>query len=308
MKRYKPQKPVLQTDEDRQEWIRLLRNEEKMSETLSQLGGDYGSASQARDGEGDLVMEISDGDADNPRSRDLFLFQFSPVLPLLIDNKSQKEIKPEPTNNNQASTSIQREHTTPSLPQPRTKKATRRKSKAKSKPPASKSTISTQKPSETLNARNEALLPITAPLETYTPLSSPLPPGYFGLLRLHGSNRVTATWGNLIFDISRGADENMAQEIVVCDWSKVLVKREEWEMDTDPAPEANRFTSGSKDFVDEGVVRGDEVPTKVEQRREWREEIGCGSKIWAMGDVGGGKNGDGATFVAVPSWGEMFGV
>lgn len=308
VKRYRPQKPVLQTDEDRQEWQRLLRNEEKMGETLSQLGGDFQSASQAQDPDGDLDMEASDEDADNPRSRNLFLFQFSPVLPLLLDIKSQKEIKPEPTNNDQASTSIQREHATPSLPQPPTKNATRKKTKPKSKPSAPKSTISTQTTSETPTALNEAPPPITAPLETYTPLSQPLPPGSFGLLRLHGSNRVTATWGNLTFDISRGADENMAQEIVVCDWSKVIVKREEWEMDTDPEPEAYGSTSGSKGFMEGGVVRGDEVPAKVEQRREWREEISCGSKVWAMGDVGGGKNGDGATFVAVPSWGAMFGV
>ena len=309
VKRHRFQKPVLQTDEDHQEWRRMVRDREKMSETLSQLGGELGSASKTQYPEGDLDMEAPDEEADNQRSRDLFLFQFSPVLPLLIDANTQEQIKVEPTNNDPSSTSTQREHATSTLPKPSAPKPTRRrKSNPKSKPSTSKPAMPTQPTNETLTAPTEAPPAVTAPPQTYTSLSPPLPAGHFGLLRLYSSQRITANWGSLIFEISRGADENMAQEIVVFDWSRVVVKKEEWEMDTDPGAGVNGFLDGNTGFVEGEVVRGDEVSVKEEQRREWREEVNCGSTVWAMGDVGRGRNGPGVSFVAIPSWGEMYGV
>ncbi|KAL8824256.1 MAG: hypothetical protein Q9191_005183 [Dirinaria sp. TL-2023a] len=306
-KQHRPPKPVHQTEEDRQEWRRLQRDGEITSKTLSQLGGQLGSALIPQDSGSDLDMEALDEEAESQRSRDLFLFQFSPVLPLLIDADSQAQIKAEPSNNDPSSTSTQPEHATSSPRKPAGPKPTRRrKVDPKAKSSTSKPAISTQPTVETLTPPAEAPEAITEPLPTYTSFSPRLPPGHFGLLRLHDSHRVTADWGNLRFEISRGADENMAQEIVVCDWSKVVVKKEEWEMDTDPWPEMTEFIGGGNGLGAETVC-GDEVTVKEEQRREWREEVNCGSTVWAMGDVGGGTNGTGASFVAVPSWGEMFG-
>lgn len=285
---WRPLKPVLQTTEDHQEWDRGQRDKYKIGDTLSEIAGGLDLSPQAADNQEDVDM-------DAPREKkafgELFLFQFPPALPMLVD-PAKASIKAEPTTEQtHPVTSTQPEPVPIDIPHPSSSKPSTNKGPAahKTKPPpsSSKAKSTPTKPAPNEKSTIEPLLP-PAP-QTYTPLSPAPPPGLFGALRLHASSRTTANWGSLRFEISRGAEENIAQEFVVCDWSSAVVKREEWETD-----------GGG------GRVRGEEVTVKEEERGEWKEEVRLGGEVFAMGEVGGGR--EGAAFVGVPCWGEMFGV
>lgn len=282
-KTYRPPKSVLQTAEDHQEWGRGERDRHKISDTLTEIAGGLAPAPQAADNQEDVNMDAPT--AKKP-SGELFLFQFPPALPMLIDPTTEK-IKAEPPTEPPRPTPNQ--PVPIGIPQP--KPPTPAANKPKPPPPSSKS-----KPAPTTEP------PPPPPPQTYTPLSPAPPPGHFGALRLHTTSRTTAAWGSLRFEISRGAEENIAQEFVVCDWSSAVVKREEWESGGGGGGTNGGGIEGSKG----GRVRGEEMTVKEEERGEWKEEVRVGGEVWAMGEVGGGR--EGAAFVGVPCWGEMFGV
>lgn len=286
-KTWRPLKPVLQTTEDHQEWDRGQRDNHKIGDTLSEIAGGLDPAPQAADNQEDVDM---DAPVEKKASGELFLFQFPPALPMLVD-PAKASIKAEPTTEQtHPATSTQTEPVPIDIPHPSSSKPSTTKGPPahKTKPPPSfKATSTSTKSAPNEKPTTEPPLP-PAP-QTYTPLSPAPPPGLFGALSLHATSRTTANWGSLRFEISRGAEENIAQEFVVCDWSSAVVKREEWETD-----------GGG------GKVRGDEVTVKEEERGEWKEEVKLGGEVFAMGEVGGGR--EGAAFVGVPCWGEMFGV
>lgn len=275
-------KPVLQTDEDHQEWARHTEDLQILSKTLRSLGGKIEPTTKTADDEGNVEME--DANDDEHTNLELYVFQFPPALPMLVDQKTKK-IKAEP-----------REQELGSTPIPTPIAAS---SKSKPEPAASKAKTLTKKSPKAPNLTELLAGPTEAdtaslppPTQTYTPVSALPPPGLFGQLRLHASKRTTANWGSLLFEIGRGSEENMAQEVVCCDWSKVVVKKEEWE------------GNGA-----EGVGaanRGDARTVKEEEREQWGEEIHCGEKVWGMDEVG--RPGARAAFVGVPDFGGMFGV
>ncbi len=287
---YRPLKPVLQTTEDHQEWDRGQRDNYKIGDTLIEIAGGLDPPPEAADNQPDVDM---DGPAEKKAFGELFLFQFPPALPMLVDPAKEK-IKAEPaTEQTHPTNSTQTESVPIDIPQPSSSKAPTKKGAAAHKPKApassSKAKSTPTKPGTNAKPTTE---PSPPPLpQTYTPLSPAPPPGLFGALSLHATSRATANWGSLRFEISRGAEENIAQEFVVCDWSSAVVKREEWE------------TVGG---IVEGKVRGEGVTVKEEERGEWKEEVRVGGEVFAMGEVGGGR--EEAAFVGVPCWGEMFGV
>jgi len=300
---YRPPKPVLQTAEDHQEWGRGERDKDKIAETLLDIIGDLEPAPKAADNQEDVDMDAT---TEKKASGELYLFQFPPALPMLVDPAKEK-IKAEPTTEQQT-------HPTPStqsdpipidIPQPSSSKTPKKRGTAANKPnppPSSSKAKSTSTKPGTNPKSTTAPISLPLPLfpQAYTPLSPASPPGLFGALSLHTTSRTTASWGSLHFEISRGSEENIAQEFLVCDWSSAVVKREEWETG------GGGINGGGIEGNKAGKVRGDEVTVKEEERAEWRDEVKLGGQVYAMGEVGGGR--EGAAFVGVPCWGEMFGV
>lgn len=262
----RPRKPVLQTDEDHDEWARYDDDGLWMRSILSTAGGTIksDSSTKALDDDGDIDMgSLSIGASE--RADEIYLFQFPPALPMLTDARIKKE---------EESTAIPPPVQAPpptAIPTP---------GNPSKKPPAKPKSKDPPKDPDP-----PAHPPPPPQPQTYTPISPPLPPGHMGTLRLHRSNRVTANWGTLEFEIGRSSERQMGQEIVACGWSKTVVKKEAFE------------------GVDGTRIKGEDAEwgTKVEGRGDWREEIQCGEKVWSLGNVHGG-------WVGVPDLSGMFGV
>lgn len=293
----RPRKPIIQTDEDYEEWERFREDQEWMQEILTVAGGVVKSEPdiKALDDDGDINMDTLNI-GPSSRNGELYLFQFPPSLPLLIDARAKKEeaIKTEKKEESTALPPLTEASLPPPPPtaiptpssssaKPAPKPKPKPKSKSKAKPTAATNETITE----------ESLPPLPPPPpprpQTYTPLSAPLPAGHIGTLRLHRSNRVTANWGTLQFEIGRSSERQLAQEIVACGWSKTVVKKEAFE-----AGDGMRI----KGEYDDDDGQGHAVER---ERGDWRDEVRCGEKVWCLGNVCGG-------LVGTPDLGEMFGV
>ena len=292
---HQPPKPSSGTEEDNAEYKRLVQDHKILTETLTQVNDRIsGPNAQTVDRDGNVRMDVSD---ENLEKEELYLFQFPPSLPMLVDPNKQK-FKAEPTaDQTQPASAGQLEHDPPNA-QPSKSKSSGQKaransssSKAQTDNPRSKKKVTPGRPNATSKATttpsgpteiSESTLPFHPKI--YTPISDLPPAGLIGTLRLHDSKRITANWGPLFFEIERGAEENIAQEAVVCDWTKTMVK--------------------SEDFGGGGGL-GIEGAIKEEEAGKWKEETKYGGRAYGMGEIGG--NGGRAAFVAVPAW-DMFGV
>ncbi|CAF9938319.1 MAG: hypothetical protein HETSPECPRED_001033 [Heterodermia speciosa] len=304
-RKHRPPKPILQTDEDHQEWARYKEDMTWMQDTLLQAGGTITSQFGMKDlDQDDMDMDIVTI-GPNSKANHIFLFQFPPGLPILVDAlaKEQEGIKTEKKNDgHQLSAQPTSSSTATEVPVPTeippptnpNKKPPAATKQAKSKTSAAKEKGKDKdKEKDKEKDDNENLAsssPQPPPPQIYTPLSPPPPPGHFGTLRLHRSKRVTANWGTLQFDIGRSSERLVSQEIVVCDWNKTVVKKEGFEG-------LNVVGSSSGDKI-KGEER--EGGVKAEERGEWREEVRCGERVWAVGGVKAG-------WVGVPDLGAMFG-
>lgn len=296
-RKHRPPKPVLQTDEDHQEWARFEDDLSWMHGTLLEAGGTVKSYTGTKVTEHDDDMDLDIGSIGyNAHAGSIFLFQFPPVLPMLVEARSKKQGGTKTETKKEGTTSRPVQAPTPSIEVPAPtqipipsdpSKMPPPSKPAKSKPPLKDAKTSSSAPS----------VPVPPPLpQTFTPISPDPPPGQFGTLRLHRSKRVTANWGTLQFDVGRSSERHVAQELVVCDWNKTVVKKEGFDSVGAGAVGGSGGGSG-------GNIKGEdgEGGIKAEERGEWREEVQCGEKVWALGGVQGG-------WVGVPDLGEMFGV
>ncbi|KAI9810574.1 MAG: hypothetical protein M1832_001235 [Thelocarpon impressellum] len=191
----KDTQPVLQTEEDRQEWKRHERDVKLLSDELGHMLSGR-APSTVVDGEGDTSM-VRDGQArskhvltdqeDASRPADykygrLYLFQFPPILPSLY-----KPIKDEA----KAETA---EVEVGAIPNPT---ASTRSAPA---PP--------EKPSKQQQTPNP---------QAITAKDAPLPSGRVGKLRVHASGRVMLSWGGASLQLSRGMDTGFLQDVVLAD-------------------------------------------------------------------------------------------
>ena len=88
-RKHRPPKPVLQTDEDHQEWARYEEDTHWMQDTLLNAGGTITSrfGTKALD-QDDMDMDIG-AIGPNSKAGQMFLFQFPPGLPMLIDTRTK---------------------------------------------------------------------------------------------------------------------------------------------------------------------------------------------------------------------------
>ena len=191
-------KPVLQTEEDHQEWARYERDLQLLGAELSSVAVDpvRPPTTSVADEDGDVRLD-NDIEATKDRKEDLvYLFQLPPIVPALLTaaekdtltkTKEDKEVQENASENAQNS-----------------KSAANNKAK----------TISDNRPENALT-------------NAFTALNLACPVGKVGTLRLHETGRVMATWGGASMELGRGGEGGLLQEVVMTDFDRTMVKVED---------------------------------------------------------------------------------
>jgi len=195
--KFKDTKPVLQTEEDRQEWARHQEDIRLLDHELRLMATRPTSLSLQKT---DASRNPATEDADTPKPTEqkegrVYLIQLPPIVPALIDSDpnpnsdtASETIKPDPDR--------RLPHPPPAPAPPPTQKPP---------PPPPSTTTTTKKPP----------IPHPAP---HRPSSSS--PGHLGTLRLKRSGRVLLSWGAASLELARGSETAFLQDVVVADAKK----------------------------------------------------------------------------------------
>lgn len=208
----KDTKPVLQTEEDRQEWarheedIRLLDEELRLMDT-----GPTPMPPPTKDAEGDTSMEdgVSTKTAEQKEGR-IYLIQLPPLVPKLVDqikNESSplpEELPPPP----------------PPPPPPRPPVAAHKPKTPAPPPPAAKPPTTTKIPPQP-TIKPDPDTPKKQTITTaLTAIHLSLQTGRVGTLKLKQSGRVVLAWGGASLELGRGADSEFLQDVVLANSRK----------------------------------------------------------------------------------------
>ncbi|KAL8671903.1 MAG: hypothetical protein Q9168_003614 [Polycauliona sp. 1 TL-2023] len=268
-------KPVLQTEEDHQEWQRYKRDILLLEDHLRMPSHDGQPRDPDPDADGDIKIRDADAATASDRKHNTsFLFQLPPTLPDVMDphilrkgkiKRRPVEVVAEVEAHDASSTTTETPKTKPG-------------SDTKSKPSAS-SSLADSKP-VTVDS-SATILPASSPASKIRSThalppqpTNPLPLGRLGNIKLDSTGFPSANWtSNFRLDLGRASDYGALQELV-------LLKSEI--IDLPPKKEAK------------GVVKQEEGAIK-------EEGLGVSEKkAWAVGQMGGG-------FVMGPDWDWMFG-
>ncbi|KAI4167090.1 MAG: hypothetical protein LQ343_007494 [Gyalolechia ehrenbergii] len=271
-------RPVLQTDEDHEEWARLksdvarIRGELLMPESDSHQADTKTNAKRDANAEEIKAKEVTK----DKKEGLVYLFQLPPTMPDIEDprtrrirRQSQTQKRDSEDRQEPSTTAIAVEqpnstrNTKPAKPTPSTdpKKATTPSNdpKIKTEPADAESKTPTSE-----NAHSRHAIPPTPFLIS--------PHGTLGHIRLDAEGFPSATWStDFRLDVGKASDYGALQEVVLMKSEKV------------------------------------ELAVKERGRRRVKREEGakedgtkCGEEAWAVGQMGGG-------FVMMPDWGFMFG-
>ncbi|KAL8767001.1 MAG: hypothetical protein Q9209_006355 [Squamulea sp. 1 TL-2023] len=262
-------KPVLQTEEDHEEWQRY-KKDVVLIEAHLRMPID----THSKDANGDADGDAKSPNTDEAKSRDnkhntVYLFQLPPILPDIEDPRKGK-VKKKPI-----VTVSDTEH-------PDTSSTMIDTVENKAKPdnrakPMTSSSVTVSKPVKSEASTTTLPSPSTFKIQSMHALppqpTSPLPPGCLGTIKLDSTGFPSATWtSSFRLDLGRASDYGALQEVV-------LLKSEVIEL-----PPKKVGKGGVKEELVE-------------------REVGLGvsgKKAWAVGQMGGG-------FVLGPDWGWMFG-
>lgn len=184
-------KPVLQTEEDRQEWARY-------EEDLRILGEELGSTkaeaapTQTLNADGDLGGSQPSKDVKDKREGLVYLFQLPPVMPKVL-TLAEKDILLKPKQED--------------------------KKPGDSKLPASDVKPKLE-PEESAHGDTKSAI-------TFMAQDPNRPLGRVGKLRVHDSGRVMATWGGAYLEVGRGGEGGLLQEVMMTNYERTSVKVEE---------------------------------------------------------------------------------
>ncbi|KAL9593867.1 MAG: hypothetical protein Q9219_007349 [cf. Caloplaca sp. 3 TL-2023] len=284
-------KPVLQTEEDHQEWERfksdvaLIRDELRMlkvddnhhqpSDTKTDTGGDEDEANVKE------TKHREDGIKDKKEGV-LYLFQLPPIMPDVEDPRAAARTTRRKSQTEKPDGGEEEEEEQPGSPPT----ATTKEQPPPPPPPQSPKTTATPlpkpikpsplpppDPSPSSSNQNQTIYA----LPPLTPDPTTFPHGTLGHLRLDAEGFPSATWSNdFRLDVGRASDYGALQEAVLLR-TEVVVREKK-----------------------RGRGLGGKVGGGGEGKTEKEEGTGCGGEVWAVGQVGGG-------FVMVPDWGWMFG-
>ncbi|KAL8778364.1 MAG: hypothetical protein Q9213_007452 [Squamulea squamosa] len=268
-KALRKRKPVLQTEEDHEEWQRY-KNDVVLIEEHLRMPINTQSKDAEIDVDGDTILP----DADKAKSKDskhntVYLFQLPPILPDIEDPRKGK-VRRKPI----VTLSDAEDHDTSSTAIDTSNIKPKPDNKAK---PTTPSSSTVPKPVKTVASTTTLPSPSASKVHSLHALppqpTNPLPPGCLGTIKLDSTGFPSATWtSSFRLDLGRASDYGALQEVV-------LLKSEVIEL-----PPKKVGKGGVKEEV-----------------MEREEGLGVsGKKAWAVGQMGGG-------FVLGPDWGWMFG-
>ncbi|KAI9852219.1 MAG: hypothetical protein M1838_001456 [Thelocarpon superellum] len=253
---FKESKPVLQTEEDRQEWARRELDVKLLSEELGQLYTD--PVASGRDGAGDIPMEGPTTANGGRGYCSLYLFQFPPILPALYDPVKKEDggadadADADMEADGYAGPSTSEAHTLPRT-SARVSGASTSSTSASARiinHPAHRSVLATStEPRPQIKAdpdhhkKGVAAAAAAAAATShsgsgltpraFTAKDATLPRGKAGKLTIHASGRVLLSWGGSnTLQLTRAIDTEFLQDVVVSDLKGVL--------DPDAPPGAGR--------------------------------------------------------------------
>ena len=206
--KFKDTKPILQTEEDRQEWarheedVRFLDQELRLMDT----GPTALPLSTTTDEEGKSSQEERALKTNNEQKEGrIYLVQLPPIVPALTDAIIKAESSPVPND-------VPLPAQTPIIPP---------------NPSRQPSTPATA-PKKTPIKRDPS--PPPQP-QLHTPSLTPTP-GLLGTLKLKQSGRVLLSWGDASLELVRGADTEFLQDVVLANARKVVSVDDELGMGT----------------------------------------------------------------------------
>lgn len=220
-------RPIMQTEEDRQEWARY-------EEDLRLLGEELGFVKPGGPQTHPVGLggDVKPGDgADNSKGKReglVYLFQLPPIMPKILTAAEKEILNMESTQTGKAE-----EDEPPDMSKPIDAK--------QSQPSDSKQKLPKSEPEETL-------VPDTRNANMFMANDPALPVGRVGTLRVHHTGRVTATWGGASLELGRGVGSGLLQEVVMTEYSKNSVKL--------GAEGKDKDKDGGKEMLDEGISLG----------------------------------------------------
>lgn len=185
-------KPVLQTEEDHQEWARYENDLQLLKAELGPASVDPVNAPITSTVDEDGVITLAGGNEDiKDKKEDLvYLFQFPPIIPglsTLAEKEAQAKAEEEPLEN----------------------------------PPNAKSDAN-------IKAKNASDTPENNPLvSSFSAINFNCPTGKIGTMSVYDTGRVKVDWGGTSMELGRGGAGGSLQEVVMTDWKKTVVKVED---------------------------------------------------------------------------------
>ncbi|KAI9698654.1 MAG: hypothetical protein M1836_003764 [Candelina mexicana] len=188
------EKPILQTEEDRQEWARYQQDIQLLVDELGLMPTAASTAPVTTnlDPEGDMTMNDTTAPTQEVKDDRLFLFQFPPIIPGLVDTMLKEE--PSETNDQSA-------------------KAESASAAASGHDSGAGTLAKGSKSASNLKADQKSNLkpvPLTADM-------SYVPKGLAGKLTVHESGRTIISWGGSSLELGRAADSEFLQDVVLVD-------------------------------------------------------------------------------------------
>ena len=203
---FRGKKPVLQTEEDRQEWDRFENDVKALTEELGSMGSGLVPVPAAKDAEGDLQMKDVEVEKKDRRLDMVYLFQFPPVIPKLVDaNNETTEVEPanKPTTENApivAPKALPRGSTSAGL-----SKTTDPVIKAEERDPV----VLSAKASNAFKGKSRFDVE-----------------GRIGRLTIYESGTVIISWGGMDHELRKGAEAELLQEVLLLNHRLSAIKQE----------------------------------------------------------------------------------
>ncbi|MCJ1376991.1 hypothetical protein MMC17_000081 [Xylographa soralifera] len=202
---FRTTKPVLQTEEDRQEWERYEDNITALSEELGDLDAVSAPAPAPSNLDEDVSMDM-DGEEKKDRRRGLvYLFQLPPIVPYLVDAKNSAEV--DEMLRQEGASVVLSNATQKSAPT------------VKKIEPGIKIEDGSHKQADGRVAN--ALM--AEDIDDFV--------GSVGKLTMYDSGYIGISWGGIEHELNRGSEGELLQELVISDVSRI--KREPGSMDED---------------------------------------------------------------------------
>ena len=202
---FRTTKPVLQTEEDRQEWERYEDNITALGEELGDSDTVTATALEPTNLDEDVNMNMNGEEKKDRRRGLVYLFQLPPIVPYLVDAAN-------PAGDDEM---LGQEGTS----------VVASKDTQKSGPVVKKSgpVIKIEDGSHKQADEKIANALMAEDIDEFV--------GRVGKLTMYESGYVGISWGRLVHDLSRGSEGELLQELVISDVSRV--KREPGSMDED---------------------------------------------------------------------------